>query len=449
MNRKEASILNGKIHPLKKIVEMQKKGIPTGIYSACTANEIVLEACMERAKQDSLHVLIEATANQVNQYGGYTGMNPKDFRRFVFSIAEKTGFPTDKIILGGDHLGPLTWKSLPAEKAMEEAKELVRQFVLAGFSKIHIDTSMHLGDDDPAKKLDTSVIAERGAMLAEVAENAYKELVSVNPEAVHPVYVIGSEVPIPGGSQGDDEKLQVTRVSDFKETVELFENAFMSKGLREAWDNVIAIVVQPGVEFGDETIHEYDRNAARELCAALKDYPGLVFEGHSTDYQTENALKAMVEDGIAILKVGPALTFALREALFALCYIENELLGGKNDVQLSRFIEVLEEAMIQNPENWKKHYHGDEHMLRLKRKYSFSDRCRYYLPVPEVQDAVKRLIQNLKSVEIPLSLISQYMPVQYERIRKGLLAKDPESLAKDRVVNCIDQYLYATQQIII
>ena len=116
-------------------------------------------------------------------------------------------------------------------------------------------------------------------------------------------------------------------------------------------------------------------------------------------------------------------------------------------MQLSRFIEVLEEAMIQNPENWKKHYHGDEHMLRLKRKYSFSDRCRYYLPVPEVQDAVKRLIQNLKSVEIPLSLISQYMPVQYERIRKGLLAKDPESLAKDRVVNCIDQYLYATQQI--
>lgn len=433
------------MHPLKKVVELQKKGIPAGIYSACTANEIILEACMERAKRDSMYVLIEATANQVNQYGGYTGMKPEDFRRFVFSIAEKVDFPVDKIILGGDHLGPLTWKALPAEKAMEEAKELVRQFVLAGFTKIHIDTSMHLGDDDPSKKLETSVIAGRGAVLAEVAEKAYKELLSLNPKALHPVYVIGSEVPVPGGSQGEDDGLQVTKVSDFKETVELFERSFLNNGLEEAWNNVIAIVVQPGVEFGDETIHEYDRNAAKELCKALKDYPNLVFEGHSTDYQTEYALKSMVEDGIAILKVGPALTFALREALFALNRIEDELLSSRKGIQPSRFIEVLDKAMVNNPKNWEKYYHGDEGRITLARKYSFSDRCRYYLPVPEVQEAIKRLMENLKNVEIPLSLISQYMPVQYERIRKGLLAKDPESLAKDRVINCIDQYLYATQ----
>lgn len=430
------------IHPLKRITASQKNGIPAGIYSACSANELVLEACMERALQESEYVLIEATANQVNQYGGYTGMKPSDFRRFVFSIAEKIGFPAEKIILGGDHLGPLTWKGLPAEKAMEEARELVRQFVLAGFTKIHIDTSMHLGDDDAGKKLETSVIAERGAILGETAEEAYRQLLASNPDALHPVYVIGSEVPIPGGSQDEEEQLQVTTVDDFHQTVSLFKEAFYRRGLIDAWENVVAVVVQPGVEFGDESIHEYDREAARELCESLKSLPNVVFEGHSTDYQTEDALKAMVEDGIAILKVGPALTFALREALFALNHIENELIKG-TELQPSRFIEVLEEVMIKNPEYWTKHYHGNDEKLRLARKYSFSDRCRYYLPFPEVQQSLNRLMQNLKTMEIPLSLISQYMPVQYTRLRKGLVQKDPESLAKDRIINCIDEYRYA------
>ena len=101
--------------------------------------------------------------------------------------------------------------------------------------------------------------------------------------------------------------------------------------------------------------------------------------------------------------------------------------------------------MVNKPENWIKHYHGNDEKLRLSRKYSFSDRSRYYLPLPEVQQALDRLMRNLKTVDIPLSLISQYMPVQYDRIRSGLLGKDPESLAKDRVINCIDQYLYGTK----
>ena len=99
----------------------------------------------------------------------------------------------------------------------------------------------------------------------------------------------------------------------------------MKYELINAWENVVAVVVQPGVEFGDESVHEYDRVAARQLVAALGQYPQIVFEGHSTDYQTDVKLKEMVEDGIAILKVGPALTFAMREGLVALNYIENEL----------------------------------------------------------------------------------------------------------------------------
>ena len=431
-------------HPLKSIVEARKKGISEGIYSVCSANELVIEAAMERAGEG--YVLIEATANQVNQYGGYTGMKPADFRSFVFSIAEKAGFPKNKIILGGDHLGPLTWKNLESKKAMDEAEELIRQFVLDGFTKIHIDTSMHLGDDDKNVRLATAVIAERGALLAGIAERSFEELKRREAGSIHPVYVIGSEVPVPGGSQ-EEEGLCITRVDDFEYTVEAFKDAFRQHNIEDAWEHVIAVVVQPGVEFGDESIHEYDREAAKELTGALKNHPSLVFEGHSTDYQTAGALRKMVEDGIAILKVGPALTFALREGLFALNHIENALFRYDPDINLSDFINALDRAMVRHPENWEKHYHGNGSKLRLARKYSLSDRCRYYLPMGEVRESIDLLMRNLKSVEIPLTLVSQYMPVQYGKIRNGLLEKSPESLLKDRVKNCIDDYIYGTSKI--
>lgn len=433
-------------HPMLNIVESQKNGIAKGIYSACTASDYVIEAVFERALKDNEYVMIEATANQVNQFGGYTGMKPKDYVKFVEELAEKVKFPRDKIILGGDHLGPLTWMDDNEIEAMEKSKDLLREYVLAGFTKIHIDTSMKVLDDDKESPLDTSVIAERGAMLCAVAEEAFKELLKTNPEAVPPVYVVGSEVPIPGGAQEEEkEGLQVTKVADFNATVETFKNAYFRHNLQEAWSRVIAVVVQPGVEFGDETVDEYDREKAKELVASLKKHPGILFEGHSTDYQTKYALKKMVEDGIAILKVGPALTFALREGLFALNYIENELFKYNADVEISHFIDTLETAMVKNPSNWKKHYHGNASSIKYARKYSYSDRCRYYLPVKEVREAEELMINNLKTTQIPLTLVHQFMPIQYNKIRDGLLKTEPEALLKDWVVNCIDDYLYACQ----
>lgn len=429
-------------HPLKDIVRKQKQGFSKGVYSICSANEYVIEASMEYAAGHGEYVLIEATANQVNQFGGYTGMKPADFRDFVFCIADKVAFSREKIILGGDHLGPLMWKAEPSQPAMEKAEELVKEYVLAGFTKIHLDTSMHLGDDDKNKKLDTNVIAQRGARLCAVAEDAFKGLAAINKDAVCPIYVVGSEVPIPGGSQ-KEESLQVTKVKDFEETVELFHKAFIEFGLSKAWQNVIAVVVQPGVEFGDHVIHEYDRIAAAGLKSSLQNFEGIVFEGHSTDYQTPKSLRQMVQDGIAILKVGPALTFALREALFALCNIEKELFEKSAGKELSGFIETLEKVMLDKPEHWEKHYHGEESKLKLARKYSMSDRCRYYLPEPAVKEAIDKLIRNLSDAEIPLTLISQFMPIQYMKIRSGKLDNSPVALLKDRIVNLLDEYRYA------
>lgn len=427
------------MHPIQNILQQQKQGQKTGIYSCCSANDLVIRAAMQRGKAFHTPVLIEATANQVNQTGGYTGMTPADFFAYVHRIAEQMGFPAELLILGGDHLGPLTWAHLAEREAMPLAEELIREYVLAGFTKIHIDTSMPLQDDEG--RLSDEVIADRGARLCKVAEEAYETRLREAPGALAPVYIIGSEVPIPGGAQEKEEGVEVTRPEACLSTYEAFHAAFMKLSLGEAWKRVVGLVVQPGVEFGDRDVFAYDHERARELCAILPQLP-IVFEGHSTDYQTPQALRSMVEDGIAILKVGPALTFALREALFALELIEKELWGSSGR-HLSNFRAVLEHCMLENEDNWKKHYHGDGNDTKYARAFSYSDRARYYLPAPEVQAAIKRLFGNLDCARIPESLIRQYFPMQLSRVQTGEIAAAPLELALDHIGNYIDDYLFA------
>ena len=432
-------------NPLKQIVVKQKEGKPVGIYSCCSANDYVIEAALECVKRDDSCVLIEATANQVDQNGGYTGMTPKDFREFVLKKAKAIGVDESRIFLGGDHLGPLTFAALPEKEAMEKAEELVRCYVAAGFTKIHIDTSMKVADDDPNIRLSDEIIASRGARLARVCEDTYQELLKTNPDAVRPVYIVGSEVPIPGGAQEENAGMQVTKVEDFKATVKTFEEAFAKEGLQDTWKDVIGVVVQPGVEEKDAGCTEYDRERAKDLMASIKEFPNLVFEGHSTDYQTKYKLRELVEDGVSILKVGPAMTYAMREALFALAYMEEMMLHGTGK-ETSHFIDTLEEAMLAEPKNWNKHYHGDDNALWFKRKFSFSDRSRYYMPKPAVAAAKDKLIANLREEGISLAVLSQFMPIQYTKVREGALENDPEALIRDRIINCIDEYLFASHQ---
>ncbi len=123
-------------HPIQEMMEKRRQGIKCGIPSYCTANPLVLETVLKRAKMLDAPVLIEATANQVNQYGGYTGMLPADFYHMVSEMAAKIGVPEHHVILAGDHLGPLTWQNLPEKEAMERSVELVYQFAKASFTWI-------------------------------------------------------------------------------------------------------------------------------------------------------------------------------------------------------------------------------------------------------------------------------------------------------------------------
>ena len=426
---------------LKHLVQDQKAGQAAAIASICSSHPLVIEAAIDQGVQDGNIILIEATANQVNQYGGYTGLKPADFSRMVQLIAAERGLPADRLILGGDHLGPLVWQKEPEDTAMAQAEELIRQYVLAGYSKIHLDASMFLGSDPRDSKLPVQLSADRAARLARVAADACAvRQQETGPDDQAPVFVIGSEVPIPGGAQEPDEILQVTTTADLDETLRRFRAAFASQGIASLFDQVIAVVVQPGVEFGDSTIHAYDRAAASDLVRYMRTRPSLVLEGHSTDYQRTEHLQQMAEDGVGILKVGPALTFALREGLVALEQLEKALFPSADADSLSHFAATLDRVMLQKPGYWQNHYHGDEDAQRLARLFSLSDRCRYYLGEDEVAAAIDRLVHHLSGQPIPLPLLSQYLPEQYWLVRANQLRPEPQELLKSKVRREIGRY---------
>lgn len=415
-------------------IREHKAGDAVGIYSVCSAHPTVLEASMLQAAADGSYVLIEATSNQVDQFGGYTGMRPSDFRDFVFEIADRLGFARDRIVLGGDHLGPNRWQKLPATEAMDNAEALVEVYVRAGYTKIHLDCSMSCaGDPVPAGD---ELVAERTARLMRVAEDT----ANAAGLADSILYVIGTEVPVPGGAHETLSQLQPTSPQAAKATLEQHRIALAERGLSEVWPRIIALVVQPAVEFDHLQVIDYVHEATAELRAVLDDESGIVFEAHSTDYQRTAELRQLVEDHWAILKVGPGLTFAMREALFALAKIEDELVPAESR---SHLIEVIDARMLENPGYWENYYEGSPDEQRIARRYSYSDRLRYYWPDPEIAAAEALLYDNLSAIDIPLPLISQFLPEQYTRVRAGEVAPDPRSLVIDRVRDCLRPYALA------
>ena len=419
---------------LEDTIAAHKAGQVLGVPSLCTAHPLVLQAGVAQALETGTGLLVEATSNQVDQFGGYTGMMPADFRDLVYTIADRQGFPRQSVVLGGDHLGPNTWRHLGPDAAMERAADLVRAYVAAGFTKIHLDCSMSCaGDPSP---LTDDIVAERAARLAAVAEDT-----AVRERGVSDLlYVVGTEVPVPGGAHETIDALAPTSASAARATIACHRKVFGDAGLGTAWERVIGLVVQPGVEFDHAAVVDYDRDRTEELRGVLDDYPHLVFEAHSTDYQSVERLTELVGDHWAVLKVGPGLTFALREALFALAAIEDELVEADDR---SNLLAVLEQRMLAEPRWWQGYYEGDAQAQRLARRYSYSDRVRYYWPDRQVQQAQSRLLANLAAVDIPLPLLSQYLPDQYPRVRRGELASEPTALVVDRVRDVLRTYTQA------
>jgi D-tagatose-1,6-bisphosphate aldolase subunit GatZ/KbaZ len=302
--------------------------------------------------------------------------------------------------------------------------------VAAGFRKIHLDASMGCKGEPSA--LDDETTAQRSARLAHVAEATARRT-----GGALPVYVIGTEVPPPGGSDHTLSAIEPTSPKAARQTIDIHRRIFADAGLSDAFTRAIALVVQPGVEFGNRNVIKYDRTKVIDLTRVLEDEPQFVFEAHSTDYQNTKPLGELVEDGFPILKVGPELTFVLREALYALDLIASDLVADYGQRPL---FATMESLMLSRPEYWSRHYAGTEAEKRVLRHYSLSDRIRYYWASPEAQSVVGRLNVSMKGKSVPRPLFWQHMP-EAEHFADAPL--NPEALLIWRVTQSLAAYYAA------
>jgi len=401
---------------IASLINQNRLGDTVGLPCFCTANEMVLRSIFQYAQTYQTAAVVEATCNQVNQDGGYTGMRAADFRDWMGTLVKEFGLSPDAIILGGDHLGPNPWRHLPAEQAMEKADVLVRDYAQAGFKKIHLDASMACGGE-PTPSFE--LVATRAARLCKIAEKH-----SPHPDEL--IYIVGTEVPIPGGETDDMDELTLTSVDRLNETIDTHREAFERARLSHVWPKIVSVVTQPGVDFSHTAIHRFEPEKATELASAVEGIDSMTFEAHSTDYQPTEALAELVNKHFFFLKVGPELTFRMREAVFALAHIE-ELLS------------VIDQAMDDNPEHWTPYYQGNADTVGQLRHFSYSDRIRYYWTVPTVQSALKKLFSNLTDRKIPETIVSQYFPDR----EFGSLDVGASQLATDHIAKCMSRYYKA------
>ena len=410
------------MNTLTEIITANRAGTALSLPSICSAHRDVLRASMLMPEASERPLLIEATSNQVNQYGGYTGMNAADFVSYIHDIASECRFPTDRLILGGDHLGPQAWKHLDATNAMEKAHVLVDSYAKAGFSKIHLDCSegckgepAHLGDEE---------VAARAAALAETCERAA-------PDNETLTYIVGTEVPVPGGARNDHQGILPTRPESAIATYQTHMACFSEASAAR----IAGLVVQPGIEFGAETVDHLPAVDTSGLRAALDAMPSVTYEAHSTDYQRVDAYPRLAQMGFAIHKVGPALTFAYRKALYGLDAIRAVL-----DPASTRLSDLMEREMTDDPSAWSGHYKGSEHTLGVLRHFSYSDRIRYYWTKPGAISAVAELFDGLSNRHLPDPLVLQYfdeaaywraetLPGHLQRADRLMLATVQQALA--------------------
>jgi D-tagatose-bisphosphate aldolase class II non-catalytic subunit len=394
---------------LEEIVRQNRAGKPVAIASVCSAHPDVLTASMQLASERGTHLLVEATSNQVNQFGGYTGLDPAGFIRTVHQLCDAQSVDRAQVIFGGDHLGPQAWRSEDAELAMNNAKVMMRQYIEAGFSKIHLDCSE--GCRGEPSQVGDDLAADRAAQLAAICEAAAGN-------ASAPNYVVGTEVPPPGGARGAEEEhsILLTTKDRAQATLSRHKSAFSRLGLEDAFERVIGLVVQPGVEFGPDHVDVFDIASPNLLADALASYPKIAFEAHSTDYQPDAVFVELARRHFAILKVGPALTFAYRQAMYSLDAI---LAYSQPPSNRRKLPEVLEEFMLEQPKHWQSHYMGSDETRRLLRHFGYADRIRYYWTVPQVASLVEAIEAQFNALNIPTPMLLQFFsPSVLDRAEK-------------------------------
>ena len=316
-------------NPLHDIATGSTAAGPSGIPSVCSAHPLVIEASMRATLPTSLPLLIEATCNQVNQDGGYTGMTPEDFRDFVERIAAENGFPRERIILGGDHLGPNPWKHPSAEEAMAEGRGDDRAPSRPRASPSSTSTAAWAAPASPRRSGRRDRRPRRapgrcGRIRAAGRQTSLSRSTSSAPRSRSRA----------APSQALDE-LEVTTPEDARSTVQSTKRPSRRLDSRtpspessppssSPASSSAAIMSSPTTQQGPGPERRAEGHARPRLRSAFHRLPDPC------------QLADLVRDGFAILKVGPGLTFALREALYGLDRIAEELFpgGGTNPARL-------------------------------------------------------------------------------------------------------------------
>lgn len=413
---------------LRQIIARNRAGEAIAIPSVCTAHPDALEASLTLAESLDQPIVVEATSNQVNQDGGYTGLKPADFISFVKDIAAKSHVTHERILFGGDHLGPQAWRKLPADAAMAKAHRMVADYTAAGFTKIHLDCSEGCAGE-PAQLPDEITAARSAALAATALKHA--------PRPENLLFVIGTEVPPPGGARTDDHgDIPPTTPESATATLTAHREAFRASNI--PLDLICGLVVQPGVEFSPMEVHHLPLGRDPHLLDALTDWPQVCLEAHSTDYQHPEAYPRLAQLGFAFQKVGPALTFAWREALYALDTIRAQN-GWSTGPSLP---DTMEAVMLANPAYWQAHIHGTTADPRTERHFGLADRIRYYWPDPKAQAAVQRLFAELADKRLPDPLLAAHFSASELASARESRHPLPRALTLARVQTALSPYFF-------
>lgn len=361
---------------LKKILE--NKGLP----SFCTANFLVLKTLLIFCKKNKLPALIESTSNQVNQFGGYSKNQPKDFIKKMHGFIKSFKINKKSIYFGGDHLGPLPWKNNKSSIALKNSIKLIDLYLKANYQKIHIDTSIQCKDD---KFITDKIIFARTEYILKNLTNK-KKLNKI-------FFVFGTEVPFAGGN--DKKKFKITKNNKIITDYQNFSKLLNSEKLSS---KDFALVIEPGMKFKNNSITKPNFKSF-EVNRKFSKKNKFYYEAHSTDYQDPETLKKLVNNNFKILKVGPELTYNLIKSFLFMQEIEKFFLRRK-----SNFQKIIIKKMLFNNFYWKDFFkRGSKKKLEKNLLNSFYDRARYYLCNNDVINSIKILeisINKIKREEI-------------------------------------------------
>ena len=416
------------------IMEANCRGERKGIYAVGSHNSTILEVCFQQALVDGSPVLLEISANMLVLPGQSGKTSPADFIKRVKNIAAEAEFPQDRLFFGVNDLGPSLWQDESDESALKKACEFISEIVGLGFNKLGIHAGEPLKGDPVGETLTQEIIIARETVLYQAAERAAAKL----PDEEKPLYVIGVH-PRQEAGRVEDQRRMVNR-KDIEDAVDQFAQTAEAAGLPDIKERLPAARIFLGTGYDSENIIPFDSSLLKELGGCVCRDRSVVLEAPQTDFQSQIVLDKLVDNHFAVLSVGPELTYAMREALFSLALMENETMLGKPGVYLSNYIIELDRAMQSAPQHWQEYYTGNGFEQLVARKYSFYDRSRFFLENKDVRKMRKRLYDNLTANPVPLTVLRQFMPRQYERVAAGELENKPKALVMDAVRYALHRY---------